>query len=141
MTAVMTLGDMAVGDGSPMAAGAQPVGVNARARVKQSVTARDRRRTSRAPSIGRFLRIVYLDGADSWIAEERSPSAKTVWHTDYTRHLDTVWRPYGVWCRAWRPAAVFFALLLDATKWLLIHPARGPMSLTVTATLILLTHH
>lgn len=141
MTAVMTLSDMAVGDGSPMARGAQPVGVNARARVKQSVTARDRRRTFRASPFGRFFRVVYLDTADSWIAEEQSPSAKTVWRTDYTAHLDAVWKPYGVWVACYRPVAVFFALLLDATKWLLIHPARGPLALTASAALILLAVH
>jgi hypothetical protein len=131
----MTLSDMAVVDGSPMAGGAQPVGVNARARVKQSVTARDRRRTSRTGSVGRFFRVVYLDAADSWIAEERSPSARTVWRTDYTAHLDTAWKPYGYWARAYRAAAVVFALLLDSIKWLLVHPLRGPLGLFIALAL------
>jgi hypothetical protein len=133
----MTLSDMAVVDGSPMAGGAQPVGVNARARVKPSVTARNRKRTRQAPSVGRFFRVVYLDATDSWIAHERSPSAKTVWATDHTAHLDTVWKPYRVWATGYRAPAVFFALLLDAIKFLLIHPLRGPITLTVAAALYL----
>jgi hypothetical protein len=84
---------------------------------------------------------VYLDGADSWIAEERSPSAKTVFRTDYTAHLDSVWKPYGMWARCYRPAAAFFALLLDAIKFLLIHPFRGPVTVTTAAFLLLLATH
>jgi hypothetical protein len=137
----MTLSDMAVVDGSPMAGGAQPARVNARARVKPSVTARDRRRTSQMPPVGRFFRVVYLDAADSWIADERSPSAKTVWRTDYTAHLDTVWKPYGYWAKAYRAAAVVWALLLDSIKWLLIHPVRGPLTLTTALALHLLATH
>jgi hypothetical protein len=71
---------------------------------------------------------MWLDAADSWIAEERSPSAKTVWRTDYTAHLGVVWRPYGVWAKCWRPLAVVVALLLDALKLMFVHPVRGPLT-------------
>jgi hypothetical protein len=124
---------MAVVDGSPGLGAAQPVGVNARARVKQSVTARDRQRTSGRSRTARILRVVYLDAVDSWPLRERSPSAKTVWRTDYSAHLDTPWAPYQYWTKAWRFVAVFFALLLDAPKWLLIHPVRGPLTITLFA--------
>lgn len=88
---------------------------------------------ARTSVVRRMVQVVYLDAADSWIAEERSPSAKTVWRTDYTAHLDTVWKPYGYWARAYRVAAVLFAMLLDAAKFLLIHPLRGPITLTFAA--------
>lgn len=84
----------------------------------------------------RVGRVVYLDAADSWPLQERSPSAVTVWNTDYTALLDTVWTPYGYWARAWRVPAVLFAVLFDAAKWLLIHPFRGPATLTVAAYLL-----
>lgn len=132
----MTLSEMAVADGSPSLGAAQPVGVNARARVNRSVTARDRQRTSQASGVARFFRVVYLDAVDSWIAEERSPSAKTVWRTDHTAHLDNPWAPYRYWAKAWRPVAVLVAVLLDAVKFLFVHPVRGPLFITLVATLI-----
>src|SRR6185436_13504788 len=63
----------------------------------------------RTPTVTRLARIVYLDAADSWIAEERSPSAKTVLSTDYTAGMDTVWAPYRAWTYIYRPPAVLFA--------------------------------
>jgi hypothetical protein len=126
----MTVSDMEVPYGSPSPVSTQPVGVNARARdVKRSVTDRARQRTSR------IVRIVYSDTADSWLLQERSPSARTVWATDYTSHLDNPWGPYRAWAKAWRPAAVLFALLCDAVKFFLIHPARGPVTVLTVAAL------
>ncbi|AEV86848.1 hypothetical protein ACWT_5830 [Actinoplanes sp. SE50] len=95
----------------------------------------------RPHAVIRLARIVYLDAADSWITEERSPSAKTVWRTDYTAGLDTVWTPYRYWTYAWRPIAVLAALFLDALKFLFIHPFRGPVSTAIIAALILLATH
>lgn len=103
-----------------------------------AVTDEVRARPTRASRVRRLVRVVYTDAADSWIAEERSPSAKTVWRTDHTAHLDELWKPYGMWAKAYRPAAVTVALLLDAIKFLLVHPLRGPLTTAVTALLILL---
>lgn len=136
----MTDSVMAVPHGSP-ARGVDSPRASARANVKQSVTARDRRRTLLGARVARIARVVYLDAADSWIAEERSPSAKTVWHTDWTAHLDVVWAPYAVWTNVWRPVAALVALLLDVAKFLFIHPARGPFTLTTVAALILFATH
>ncbi|GGN39338.1 hypothetical protein FHR83_006741 [Actinoplanes campanulatus] len=82
------------------------------------------RRMPRAVAVRRLARVVYTDAADSWITEEQSPSAKTVWHTDHTAHLDKPWKPYQAWAYCYRPVAVVVALALDGVKWLLIHPAR-----------------
>jgi hypothetical protein len=138
----VTVRAMAVGDGSAGLVTAQPVGVNTRARgVNRSVAERDRVRESQTPLYRRVAQVVWLDGRDSWIAEERSPSAKTVWRTDYTAHMDTVWKPYGVWAFCYRPVAVAVSLLLDCVKFLLIHPARGPLTMSAAFLIVLYATH
>lgn len=140
----MTVRAMAVGDGSAGIGTAQPVGVNTRAQAREtprSVTDRDRIRERRPGLVRRAGRIVWLDARDSWIAEERSPSAKTVWNTDYTAHLEQVWAPYRIWTRAYRPAAVAVALTFDFFKLLLINPLTGPLTLGAAALLYLIATH
>jgi hypothetical protein len=95
-------------------------------RIHPEQTAPSRtRRTSRARGgVARMVRVVYTDAADSWIVREQSPSAKTVWRTDHTAHLDRPWKPYRAWAFCYRPVAVLFAFTLDGVKFLLIHPGR-----------------
>ena len=82
------------------------------------------RQTFQSGAVRRAVRVVYLDVNDSWIAEEQSPSARTVWRTDHTGHLDKPWKPYRAWATCYRPVAVVITVALDGIKWLLIHPAR-----------------
>ncbi|WP_250029849.1 hypothetical protein [Paractinoplanes maris] len=91
--------------------------------------------------IRRVARVMYLDAADSWPVQERSPSARTVFRTDYTAHLGTVWKPYRMWTVAYRPAAATLALLFDALKWLFIHPLRGPLTTSAAFLLYLIATH
>ncbi len=94
------------------------------------------RARTRPSRVRRLARVVYLDGRDSWIAEERSPSAKTVWKTRYAdKGASTAFR---TWDHAWRPAATLFALLVDAIKFLLINPVLGPLTLSAAALYITL---
>jgi hypothetical protein len=96
----------------------------------------------RRPSrVTRLVRVVHTDAADSWIAEEQSPSAKTVWHTDHTAHLDRPWKPYRMWATCYRVPAVLFTLLLDAVKYLLLHPLRAPLTVSAAALVYLLATH
>lgn len=129
----MTLSDMAVVDGSPNLGAAQPVGVNARARVKQSVTARDRPRTSGTSRMSRVVRVVYLDTADSWIFRESTPSVRAVFDNRYLDALGKDAGPLMLWCAAYRYFAATVALILNAALWLFIHPLRGPLTITLAA--------
>ncbi len=96
----------------------------------------------RRPSrVMRLVRVVHTDAADSWIAEEQSPSAKTVWRTDHTAHLDRPWPVYRAWAACYRVPAVVFALLLDAIKYLLLHPLRAPLSVSAAALVFYLATH
>lgn len=94
-------------------------------------------RTLRASPVRRLARVVYVDGRDSWIAQERSPSAATVWRTDYLSGLNGPPRVVRVWAATYKPVAVTAALLLDAVKWLLINPFLGPPTV-LAATVIYL---
>jgi hypothetical protein len=138
----VTPSDMAVVDGSPDFGTAQPVGVNARARVKQSITTRDRRRTSktarRSLSPSRMTRLMYLDAADSWIVRESTPSLKTLWATTYADEIPAGWGPMRAWCLAYRLLAVAVAVPLHMLLFLLTHPLRGPLTVLTAAALILL---
>lgn len=104
---------------------------SARARVKPSVTRRDRvKRLGAARPVvfaRRVGRVMYLDAADSWIVRESTPSIRTVWRTDYSAAMPADFVPYRRWCRAYRYPAVAAAAALDSVKWMLIHPVRGPL--------------
>lgn len=120
----MTLSDVSAvgGSDSPRA--------SARARVKPSVTRRNRVRRLRTarPVVAarRVGRVMYLDAADSWIVRESTPSIRVVWRTDYSATTPE-FAPYRRWCRAYRYPAVAAAAALDSAKWMLIHPVRGPL--------------
>jgi hypothetical protein len=114
--------------------------VSARARARTSVAegddarvAKQARVAARRPALPvRLLRVVYLDAADSWLLSESTPSIKVVWRADYSASAPAGWLPFVVWCKAYKPAAVMFAALLDSAKWLLIHPVRGPLLIAAT---------
>lgn len=85
--------------------------------------------------VRREVQVVYLDTADSWLLTGRAPSAKDIWRADYAANVPADFAPFVMWCRAYRVPAVLVALLLDGTKWLLVHPVRGPLTLlTAVAT-------
>lgn len=140
----MTVRAIAVDHGSAGVATAQPVGVNARARPREaqrSVTVGDQIRERRPGRIRRATRVVWLDAADSWIIRESSPAPRTVWRTDYTAQIPGAYLPFVKWCRAWRYPAVLFGSACDGIKVLLIHPVRGPLTLSVTAALYEIATH
>lgn len=136
----MTVSGMAVVDGSANPAPATPVGVNTRARVNRSVAQRDRLRRLRASRVAQLAaragRVVWADAADSWIVREHSPAPRTVWAADYTAHIPGAYPPFVRWCRLWRIPAVLFGVLLDAVKFFLIHPVRGPLALLVAVVIV-----
>lgn len=121
---VVTLPNVSVvgGSDSPRA--------SARAKVKPSVTRRDRVKRLRAArpvaAARRVGRVMYLDAADSWIVRESTPSIRVVWRTDYSATTPE-FVPYQRWCRAYRYPGIAFAAALDSMKWMLIHPVRGPL--------------
>lgn len=140
----MTVRAMAVGDGSAGTVTAQPVGVNTHTRAREaqrSVTARDQIHQRRVSPMRRVGRVMYLDAADSWIVREHSPAPATVWATDYTAHIPGAYRPFVLWCRAYRIPAVLVGAVLDGIKFLLIHPARGPVTVSVGFLLYLYATH
>lgn len=132
----MTESVVALGHGSP-GNGMQRPRASARARMKASVTRRDRLRRIRAANpaakIRHIGRVMYLDAADSWIVNTHSPAPKTVWRTDYNSAVPGAYRPFTTWCRIYRYPAVVFGATLDGAKWLLIHPLRGPLTITAAA--------
>lgn len=103
--------------------------------AKARVAAQAAARTAGARTAGRVvLRTLYLDTADGWIAQGRTLSAKEVWRADYTPLVPAGYRPFVLWCKTYRVPAVGFALVLDAAKWMLVHPVRGPLLiLAITA--------
>jgi hypothetical protein len=111
--------------------GAEHPRASARARVKPSVTRRDRvkRLGAARPLVAarRVGRVMYLDAADSWIVRESTPSIRQVWATDYSATVPGDFVPFARWCRAYRYPAVGAAAVLDSVKWMLIHPVRGPL--------------
>lgn len=135
----MTESVMALPHGSPVAGSDSPR-ASARAKVKQSVAQRDRIRRSEIARIAgmprRIARVMYLDAADSWIVHEQSPSLRTVWATDYAAAVPGGYAPFRYWCQAWKPVAIAVTVLFDGPKWLLIHPVRGPFTLTLTGAAI-----
>jgi hypothetical protein len=84
---------------------------------------------------------MWLDAADSWIVREHSPAPLTVWRTDWTAHLDNPPRAYSVWCHVWRPIGTTAGAVLDATKFLLVHPARGPLTVSTAALIYTIATH
>ena len=139
----MTVSEMAVPNGIPVAGGDSPR-VLTRARARPSVTRSDTVRPSQAKegtavrgsAVSRLVRVVYLDAADSWIVSDSTPSIRVVWKTDYASAAPAGWLPFVVWCKAYRLPAVLVAVVLDSVKWLLIHPLRGPLSLTIAGGLL-----
>lgn len=132
----MTESVVALPHGSP-SRGSESPRASARARVKGSVTHRDRVRAVKAARpvayARRIGRVMYLDAADSWIVRESTPSIRQVWGTDYAALARVDYAPFRVWCRAYKPVAVSSAAVLDGVKWFLIHPVRGPLFLTATS--------
>lgn len=134
----MTVSEMAVPNGIPVAGGDRPR-VLTRARARPSVTRSDTVRPSQAKegtavrgsAVSRLVRVVYLDAADSWIVSDSTPSIKQVWRADYAAAAPGHWLPFVLWCKTYRVLAVFLATLLDSLKWMLIHPLRGPLFLTI----------
>lgn len=118
---------------------------SARARVKQSVTHRDRVRRAAATQpvavARRISRVMYRDAADSWIVRDSTPSIAQVWATDYAALATVDYAPFRVWCRFYRFPAVLFAAGLDSAKWMLIHPVRGPLFLTAVSVGVAVATH
>lgn len=140
----MTVRAMAVGDGSAGIGTAQPVGVNTRAQAREtprSVTDRDRVRERRPGLARRVGRVMWLDATDSWIVREHSPSPRTVWNTDYSAHLNNPHHAYVRWCQLWRPIGTTAGATLDGLKVLLIHPVRGPLTLSAAAVIYEIATH
>jgi hypothetical protein len=138
----VTVRAMAVGDGSAGVGTAQPVGVNTRAHAREtprSVTDRDRVREHRPGRIRRIARVMWLDAADSWIVREHSPAPATVWNTDY--HLTNPHPAYVRWCHLWRPIGTTAGAALDGLKVLLIHPVRGPLTVSAAAVIYEIATH
>lgn len=142
-TVAVTVSEMAVPNGSPMS-GVDSPRVLTRARARPSVTRSDTARPARAQqdtaargsAVSRLVRVAYLDAADSWIVSDSTPSIKAVWRTDYAAAAPGHWLPFVIWCKAYRLPAVALATLLDAIKWMLIHPLRGPLFLSITGGLV-----
>lgn len=134
----MTVSEMAVPNGSPTI-GVDAPRVLTRARARPSVTRSDTAQPARAKestavrgsAVSRLVRVAYLDAADSWIVSDFTPSIKTVWRTDYAAAAPGHWLPFVAWCKTYRVLAVVLATLLDSLKWMLIHPLRGPLFLTI----------
>lgn len=134
----MTVSEMAVPNGIPVAGGDSPR-VLTRARARPSVTRSDTARpvqarensAVRGSAVSRLVRVAYLDAADSWIVSDSTPSIRAVWKTDYAAAAPAGWLPFVVWCKAYRLPAVVLAAMLDSVKWMLIHPVRGPLFLTI----------
>jgi hypothetical protein len=135
----MTVSEMAVPYGTTVP-GVDSPRVLTRTRARTSVAdgdgARVTKQARRAPVVVRLARVMYLDAADSWIVSDSTPSIRTVWKTSYVAAAPAGWLPFVIWCHAYRVPAVLLAAVLDAVKWLLIHPLRGPLSLTVAGGLL-----
>lgn len=133
----MTESVVALPHGSP-SRGSDSPRASARARVNRSVTHRDRTLSIKESRpvlfVRRVSRVVYLDTADSWILNEDSPAPKKVWKTDYTAAVPGGYKPFVRWCRAWRYPAVILGSACDGAKWFLIHPVRGPLTITAVGT-------
>ena len=116
---------------SAIAGGHSPPARRTRARTRVPVTARSLQfRAAARRQVRSWVRVVYLDAADSWIVSERSPSIREVWNADYTVPGD--YAPFRTWCRVYRYPAVVAAVVLDGIKWTLVHPVRGPLAIAAT---------
>lgn len=143
----MTESVVALPNGSHVGSADSPRVRRTRTRARTMVTARSGRAKAaarRAKAVGRNVaEVMYLDAADSWIVRESTPSLRALWATDYAAHVPGGYTPFVVWCRAYRLFAVASAAPLHALLWLLVHPVRGPLFLTVTGagiTAAALTH-
>lgn len=132
----MTESVMAVPHGSPVR-GVDSPRASAHAKVKQSVTDRDREIELAGTNLfTRALDVVYSDTADSWIVGESTPSLKALWATSYADRIPADYTPLRVWCRAYRVVAVAVAAPLHILLFLLTHPLRGPITVLITAALV-----
>jgi len=87
------------------------------------------------------VEVVYLDTADGFLLNEASPTIRQVWNTNYADASPIDWPTYRAWCRVWKPVAVGAAAVCDSAKFFLIHPVRGPLSVTAAAVGIAVATH
>jgi hypothetical protein len=88
---------------------------------------------------GNPFRIVYRDAVDGWIFQGRTLSLVEVAQLQYAVPGD--WAPFRIWCTVYtRSLGPFFAGVLDAAKFVLIHPVRGPIAGLGTAAAVIAPH-
>lgn len=84
-------------------------------------------------------RVLYRDAVDGWIVQGRTLSIVEVARLQYAVPGD--WKPFRLWCTFYtRSFGPFFAAVLDGTKWVFIHPVRGPLAGAGTAAAIIVPH-
>jgi hypothetical protein len=99
-------------------------------RAKATARAAALPRPTAAP-LRRAVRVVYRDTVDGWIVQNRTLSMGEVFTMQYAVPGD--WKPFRIWCTVYtRTFGTLSAALLDGAKWLLIHPVRGPITVTLS---------
>jgi hypothetical protein len=110
------------------ATSAPSVTVRAKAAAKARTKSLPKIRISAAP-LRRLARVMYRDTVDGWIVQNRTLSMGEVFHLNYAVPGD--WKPFRIWCTFYtRTFGTFVAAVLDGAKFLLIHPVRGPITVT-----------
>lgn len=119
-------------DGKPSSALHVPVR-RTRAHARTSVADSDGLSSVEGGRARAVLAAVGADVGGSWLLRDNTPSIAQTWNADYSALIPGDYQPFALWCRMWRYPAVAVCAVLSAAIWLLIHPLRGPLTITVTA--------
>lgn len=117
-----------------------------RVRARVADTPRSHKVRAATSRVRRVVRntaeVAYLDAADGFILNSRSQTIREVVATDYAAASPLRdYRPFRVWCRVWKPVAVTVVTGVDTAKFLLVHPVRGPLTLTAVAVGAVIANH